>query len=132
MVQGLESRRRMPARRFLTAVAIFSAGLSASPPDAASQQGVTAMSKPVVDDASIDARAKETEQKMTDEERFSLIISLLGPVPSLGVPRDKRIPESMKNTSAGYTPGIARLGIPALQSSDASMGVTNAGYRTDD
>src|SRR5262245_23606459 len=84
------------------------------------------------DDASIDARARATEAKMTDDERFALVISLLGPVPSLGVPRDTRIPESMKNTSAGYTPGIARLGIPALQSSDASMGVTNAGYRTDD
>jgi beta-glucosidase len=34
--------------------------------------------------------------------------------------------------SAGYTPGIARLGIPALQSSDASMGVTNPGYRPHD
>src|SRR5262245_49827914 len=69
---------------------------------------------------------------MTDDERFALIISLIGPVPSLGVPRDKRIPASVKNTSAGYTPGIARLGIPALQSSDASMGVTNPGYRPDD
>src|SRR5262245_39242912 len=79
-----------------------------------------------------DERARETEQKMTDDERFSLIISLIGPVPSLGVPRDKRIPESVKNTSAGYTPGIPRLGIPALQSSDASMGVTNPGYRPHD
>jgi beta-glucosidase len=34
--------------------------------------------------------------------------------------------------SAGYTPGIPRLGVPALQSSDASMGVTNPGYRPDD
>jgi beta-glucosidase len=34
--------------------------------------------------------------------------------------------------SAGYTPGVPRLGIPALQSSDASMGVTNPGYRPDD
>lgn len=34
--------------------------------------------------------------------------------------------------SAGYTPGNPRLGVPALQSSDASMGVTNPGYRPDD
>src|SRR5262245_60394244 len=82
--------------------------------------------------AEADERARETEQKMTDDERFALIVSLIGPVPSVGVPRDGRIPESVKNTSAGYTPGIQRLGIPALQSSDASMGVTNPGYRPDD
>ncbi|HEY6983476.1 MAG TPA: glycoside hydrolase family 3 C-terminal domain-containing protein [Pseudolabrys sp.] len=81
--------------------------------------------------ASPDERARETEQKMTDDERFSLIISLIGAIPSIGVPRDKRIPEGV-NMSAGYTPGIPRLGIPALQSSDASMGVTNPGYRPDD
>ena len=28
-----------------------------------------------------DARARETEQQMTDDERFSLIISLIGAVP---------------------------------------------------
>src|SRR5262245_51642370 len=77
-----------------------------------------------------DERARDTEQKMTDDERFSLIISLLGPA-SL-VPRDPRIPADVKNVSAGYTSGIPRLGIPALQSSDASMGVTNPGYRPDD
>src|SRR5262245_527275 len=132
MFQGLRSRRRMVARRFLVVLAITGAYFSVPSPDAASQQGVAMTSKPVAEDASIDARAKATEAKMTDDERFSLIISLIGPVPSLGVPRDKRIPESLKNTSAGYTPGIPRLGIPALQSSDASMGVTNPGYRPDD
>jgi beta-glucosidase len=34
--------------------------------------------------------------------------------------------------SAGYTPGVPRLGVPALMSSDASLGVTNPGYRPDD
>lgn len=77
-------------------------------------------------------RARRTEELMTDDERFSMIISLLGPVSDIGVPRDSRIPEDIKNTSAGYTPGVPRLGIPALQSSDASMGVTNPGYRPDD
>jgi beta-glucosidase len=125
----------MPGRRFLAVIAIAGAGFWASSPDAASQQPVATTSRSVADPsegAKADQRARETEQKMTDDERFTLIISLLGPVPSLGVPRDTRIPESMKNTSAGYTPGIARLGFPALQSSDASMGVTNPGYRPDD
>jgi beta-glucosidase len=84
------------------------------------------------DDATIDARARETEAKMTDDERFALLVSLIGAVPSIGVPRDRRIPDTVTNMSAGYTPGVPRLGIPALQSSDASMGVTNPGYRPDD
>ena len=63
-------------------------------------------------DVSPDERAREVEQKMTDDERFSLIISLIGAVPLIGLPRDKRIPEDVTNMSAGYTPGIPRLGIP--------------------
>src|SRR5215471_17493821 len=83
-------------------------------------------------DASPDEPAQAIEKAMTDDERFSLIVSLIGAVPTIGMPRDKRIPEDVRNMSAGYTPGIPRLGIPALQSSDASMGVTNPGYRPDD
>jgi beta-glucosidase len=83
-------------------------------------------------ETSIDERAREIERQMTDDERFLFIISLIGPIPSIGVKRDKRIPADVKNTSAGYTSGVPRLGIPALQSSDASMGVTNPGYRPHD
>jgi beta-glucosidase len=79
-----------------------------------------------------DERARATEAQMTDDERFSLLVSLIGAVPSIGMPRDPRIPAEVTNMSAGYTPGIPRLGVPALQSSDASMGVTNPGYRPDD
>jgi beta-glucosidase len=79
-----------------------------------------------------DLRARQVEEQMTDDERFSLVVSLIGAVPSIGVPRDARIPENVHNMSAGYTPGIARLGVPAIQSSDASMGVTNPGYRPHD
>jgi beta-glucosidase len=78
-----------------------------------------------------DERARITEQKMTDEERFPLLISMLGYVHGGTFPPDPGIPKGTK-MSAGYTPGIPRLGIPALQSSDASMGVTNPGYRPDD
>src|SRR5262245_34080856 len=85
-----------------------------------------------VSETAADLRAREVEEEMTDDERFSLIISLLGAVPSLGVPRDERIPDDVTNISAGYTPGVPRLGIPALQASDASMGVPNPGYRPAD
>ena len=80
-----------------------------------------------------DARARDAERQMTDDERFSLIISVLGHIPGgIAGGRDARIPDDVLNMSAGYTPGIPRRGIPAIQSTDASMGVTNPGYRPDD
>ncbi|WP_144672455.1 beta-glucosidase [Arthrobacter sp. U41] len=67
---------------------------------------------------------------MTDEERFSLLISVMGTNATL-TDKDPRIPEDVP-MSAGYTPGVPRLGIPALLMSDASLGVTNPGYREGD
>lgn len=34
--------------------------------------------------------------------------------------------------SAGYTPGVPRLGVPAMLMSDAGLGITNPGYREGD
>ncbi|HEX7099955.1 MAG TPA: glycoside hydrolase family 3 C-terminal domain-containing protein [Acidimicrobiia bacterium] len=77
---------------------------------------------------------REIEEQLTDDERFGLLISVLGQVPgSTAAPtRHPLIPEDLENMSAGYTPGVPRLGIPAIQSSDASMGITNPGYRPHD
>jgi beta-glucosidase len=77
-----------------------------------------------------DVRARETEARMTDDERFSLVMSVMGALPFNPV-RDERIPEGIP-MSAGYTPGVPRLGVPALRMSDASLGVTNPGYRPGD
>src|SRR5919106_1621785 len=77
-----------------------------------------------------DVRARETEQQMTDQERFSMLFSVMGTNPIDPV-RDERIPEGVP-MSAGYTPGVPRLGIPALLMTDASSGVTNPCYRADD
>ena len=65
-----------------------------------------------------DARAERLETQMTLDERIRLVhgvfaVPLLGPVS----------PDALG--SAGFVPGIPRLGIPALQESDASVGVTN-------
>ncbi|HEY1389559.1 MAG TPA: glycoside hydrolase family 3 N-terminal domain-containing protein, partial [Ktedonobacterales bacterium] len=77
-----------------------------------------------------DERARETEEQMTDDERFALLVSVMGTNPVLPV-RDKRIPADVP-MSAGYVPGVPRLGVPALLMSDASLGVTNPGYREGD
>ena len=74
-----------------------------------------------------DARARATEEQMTDDERFSLLVSVMGANATIPA-RDPRIPEGVP-MSAGYIPGVPRLGVPALLMSDASLGVTNPGYR---
>jgi beta-glucosidase len=84
----------------------------------------------VVQDSSADARAREAEEQMTEEERFSLLVSVMG-VNEVVTVRDERIPVGAP-MSAGYVPGVARLGIPPLLMSDASLGVTNPGYRPGD
>src|SRR5689334_1114621 len=73
--------------------------------------------------SSADARAQAVEEQMTDDERFSLLVSVMG-VNDVVTVRDERIPEGVP-MSAGYVPGVPRLGIPPLLMSDASLGVTN-------
>lgn len=77
-----------------------------------------------------DARAREVEARMTDDERFSLLVGVMGAGEMWPV-RDARIPPDVP-MSAGYVPGVPRLGIPALLMSDAGLGVTNPGYRRGD
>src|SRR6516165_4526966 len=74
-----------------------------------------------------DLRARETEAWMTDDERFALLVSVMGASAFMPV-RDDRIPAGVP-MCAGYVPGVPRLGVPALLMSDASLGVTNPGYR---
>jgi beta-glucosidase len=83
-----------------------------------------------VNDFDPDARAREVESRMTDDERFSLIVGVMG-AGELWPLRDERIPPGVP-MSAGYVPGIPRLGVPALLMSDAGLGVTNPGYRQGD
>jgi beta-glucosidase len=79
---------------------------------------------------SADERARQVESEMTDGERFSLLVSVMG-VNDVVTVRDDRIPEDTP-MSAGYVPGVERLGVPAQLMSDASLGVTNPGYREGD
>jgi len=80
--------------------------------------------------APADVRAREVEAQMTDDERFSLLVGVMG-AGELWPLRDERIPPEVP-MSAGYVPGVARLGVPALLMSDAGLGVTNPGYRPGD
>lgn len=66
-----------------------------------------------------DERAQLLDQQLTLDERIGLVH---GP---MAMPfKIKEIPKDAIG-SAGYIAGVARLGVPALQESDASLGVTN-------
>ena len=63
-------------------------------------------------------RARLIEQAMTPEERQGLLHGIFA-VPFFG-----KLPEAAVG-SAGFVPGVPRLGVPPLQESDASLGVAN-------
>ena len=65
-----------------------------------------------------DVRAAALEARMTDVERLRLLHSTFARPDRTGKP----LPEGAI-VSASFTPGIPRLGIPALRETDASLGV---------
>jgi len=82
-----------------------------------------------------DARARAMVDAMTLDEQIGLLRTQAGfGLLSLGVPLPASIPESMRKAtppgalgSAGYVPAVERVGMPAQQMSDASLGVGNLG-----
>ncbi|MEI9987255.1 MAG: hypothetical protein WDN69_31355 [Aliidongia sp.] len=65
-----------------------------------------------------DDRAALLVQAMTLDEQLGLLHGIEA------IPRDYDLPEGVV-PSAGYVPGLERLGIPALRETDASLGVAN-------
>jgi len=76
-----------------------------------------------------DVRADLVMAQMTREEQFTLVDGLIGIAQPWNfhgpIPADIK---ALLPGSAGYVPGIPRLGIPALAESDASLGVANGGH----
>jgi beta-glucosidase len=71
----------------------------------------------------LEERARATEEQMSDDERFGLIRNLMVVNFKLGK-RDERVPPQVQQT-AGWAPGVKRLGVPDLIMTDASLGITN-------
>lgn len=66
-------------------------------------------------------RAAATLGRMTEAEKLSLIHG------GLGAPWGRRAKPAGAIGSAGFVPGVPRLGVPALQETDAELGVANPG-----
>jgi beta-glucosidase len=75
-----------------------------------------------------DLRADLVQAQMTRDEELTLVRGYQGMPygPGLREPSSPEIRAALPR-SAGYVPGIPRLGIPALTESDASLGVANGG-----
>ena len=71
------------------------------------------------------AKAREIEAQMTDDERFGLLKNLMVVNFKTGK-RDERVPADIGQL-AGWTPGVSRLGVPDLLLTDAALGITNPG-----
>jgi beta-glucosidase len=70
-----------------------------------------------------DQRAELAVKAMTQDEKMTIIFGYFG---ADMLPKYRRIPQSLDG-SAGYVPGIARLGIPAQFETDAGIGVATQG-----
>src|SRR5689334_22954199 len=70
-----------------------------------------------------DIRAWETERRMTDDERFAMLYSLMPIDPRTGKP-DPRVPSDGPR-GAAYVRGVPRLGIPALNMTEANLGLAS-------
>ena len=97
-------------------------GISASPAAIAREKQDES---PATREAAADRWAAETEAKMTDEERFSLIHGFMAlKLPGVGSAKDVPWPNDVV-PGAGYVRGVPRLGVPSLRETDASLGVVN-------
>lgn len=108
--------RRWRSATGLAALAL-SAGLAVACPVVAEVSDTS----PSATSASPTDRANALVARMTREEKLRLIHGYFPPMADRtpGAPLDAMIP------SAGYIPGVPRLGIPDLRESDASLGVAN-------
>jgi len=103
-------------RYIASLVALLATGVLAAPA-AARVQAAPAASQ--TQDAG--ARASALVAALTQDEKLQLVHGYFPPMADRtpGAPVADMIP------SAGYVPGVPRLGIPALRESDASLGVAN-------
>ena len=100
---------------------------SAGPPLVATPPAAISPSVPLRMDTSLtaDIRANLVETEMTRDEALTLVRGYFGvDYPMFGKIYPAEIRKELPG-SAGYVPGIPRLGIPALTESDASLGVAN-------
>jgi beta-glucosidase len=101
-------------------VAIMGAAIGSALTSLAAQAEAPAPAPPAAArKAGPDARAEALLQRMTRAEKLSLVFGYFG----ADIPGKYKRPQASRWSSAGYVPGVARLGIPAQWQTDAGIGV---------
>jgi beta-glucosidase len=110
----------------LAVIAVGNTGSLGQAPSPTVLQNAPSATAPWMD-ASLqpDDRADLVQTQMTQDEELTLVRGYLGmPAPKTRSPQPAWMLPDLPS-SAGYVPGIPRLGIPALRETDASLGVAN-------
>ena len=104
--QSTASRRVLAVLTYLSWQSVIAPTTAAASPDVWADKSATP-----------DARAAALVTAMSQDEKLALVASNM-PILMKNRPADAVL-------GAGYVPGIPRLGIPAVQETDASLGVSN-------
>ena len=112
-------------RGFVVAVIVLAAAPAGRPAAAAG----AAASRPWLNSALFpDERARMAVQAMTEGEKLALVFDYFG---SMKPDASYRPPKEARMGSAGYVPGVPRLGIPPQWVTDAGLGVATQRESTD-
>ncbi|MCH7863483.1 MAG: glycosyl hydrolase, partial [Proteobacteria bacterium] len=111
----------MRRHAFAGSLVALGIALAAAAPAAAQDQA-----RPWMDAAlSADARVKAVLPQMTEDEKLTLVFGYFGT--DFASKSGYKAPAEARQGSAGYVPGIPRLGIPPQWQTDAGIGVATQG-----
>ncbi|RYE00808.1 MAG: glycosyl hydrolase [Sphingomonadales bacterium] len=112
-------------KRRIAAASLFAMAAGMAPLPAAAQQKAPTKASWSNARLSPDARAALVLAQMTEDEKLTLVFGYFG---TDFPPRNNfKAPPEARAGSAGYVPGIPRLGIPAQWQTDAGVGVATQG-----
>src|SRR6185437_6386266 len=118
---ALVTRRRLNLMRAFRGFAVALVVLAASIAGQAFAAAMAGTARPwLAPGLSPDARAELVLKALTEQEKFTLVFDYFG---SMKPDASYRPPQAARMGSAGYVPGIPRLGIPSQWLTDASLGV---------
>jgi beta-glucosidase len=117
-------KKRHVGWAFLTCAAALAGGFAALAGPASAQRAAYPQHPWMNGALSPDRRAEMVVRRMTRDEKLRFVFGYFG---TDFAPKNYRAPREARPGSAGYVPGVPRLGIPAQWQTDAGIGVATQG-----